>query len=286
MLFRYFYIIILLFIPFSLSAQNLRVAYSFYYKTDPAQEKYQIEPDMMLDWSIEKSVFYNDATFHRDSLSAMAFDRNGNISDNISYQKIYDFRSGAMKDVIFIDYFKHRFEVEYQAATVFLTGHADLTMPQWTLTEETNVTSTGLNVKKGIADYLGRKWIIWYCEDIPVSAGPWLLWGAPGLIVHAHDSEELFHFKLLNVMTLNSELRYDQIASDRKAKIKSNHLHYTYEIAKTEQVHNKMKRDMNYLFQMAGQMPSSSTIIDGSGKSTTLSDTKDYIPLIPDNYWK
>lgn len=286
MLKRYKLILVSLCISFSMSAQNLRIAYSFYYKTYPTQEAYHVEPDMMLDWSIEKSVFYSDATFHRDSLSAIAFDKNGNISDNISYQKIYDFRGGAMKDIVFIDYFKHKYEVQYRAATVFLTGQGDLAMPRWTLTEETTVTSTGLNVKKGIADYLGRKWIIWYCEDIPVSAGPWLLWGAPGLIVEAHDSEELFHFKLLNVLTLNSELRYEQIASDRHAQIKSGNRHYTYEIGKAEQVHNKIKRDMNYLFQMAGHSTTETTIVDRNGKSTALADNQDYIPLIPDDFWK
>lgn len=65
-----------------MSAQNLRVAYSFYYKTDPTQNKYQVEPDMMLDWSIEKSVFYNDATFHRDSLSS------GVLRDSVYSQSV------------------------------------------------------------------------------------------------------------------------------------------------------------------------------------------------------
>lgn len=269
-----------------LSGQNVRAAYSFYYKTDINQENYGVEPDMMLDWSPINSVFYSDASFHRDSLSCIAFDTNGNVCNNDAYQQIYDYRGGATKDVFFIDLSDGTYESTYRLATECVAGKGKLELPQWKLTDESTTTSTGFSVKKATASYLGRTWIVWYCEDVPISSGPWLLWGTPGLIVHAHDSDEIFHFKLLNIQQIESDSRYSQIRkfcdSDESRPVHK----YSYDILKAEQVHNRMMRDLDYLFKMAGESSSQMTIVDRNGRTSMVSDTHDYIPLIPDNYWK
>ena len=270
----------------SANGQNIRAAYSFYYKTDVSQEKYRTQSDMMLDWSIGCSVYYNDASFHRDSLSNIAFDKNGNISNSEAYQKIFDYRSGAINDVTFIDFSEKKFETVYRPATIFPEGKGILELPRWQITDETTVTSMGFAVRKATAEYLGRKWVIWYCEDIPVSAGPWLLWGAPGLIAHAYDSEEIFHFKLLNVQELGTDSRYAQIKDFCESPQGVSVHRYTYEMSKAEQVHNKMMRDLDYMFSMAGESPSQVTVVDKNGRSSVMSNTRNYIPLIPDGYWK
>ena len=47
------------------------------------------------------------------------------------------------------------------------------------------------------ADFRGRHWIAWYTLEVPVSAGPWKLWGLPGLICEAYDSKDWFHYSLV-----------------------------------------------------------------------------------------
>ena len=42
----------------------------------------------------------------------------------------------------------------------------------------------------------GKQWRVWYCEDIPASAGPWKLRGLPGLIVKAEDIDGIHCFEL------------------------------------------------------------------------------------------
>lgn len=44
-----------------------------------------------------------------------------------------------------------------------------------------------LNYGQAEGDFLGRKWQVWYAEDIPVNSGPWKLGGLPGLILEAKD---------------------------------------------------------------------------------------------------
>ena len=40
----------------------------------------------------------------------------------------------------------------------------------------------------------GRDWTVWFAPEIPVSYGPYILGGLPGLILDAMDADGLFHF--------------------------------------------------------------------------------------------
>lgn len=54
-------------------------------------------------------------------------------------------------------------------------------------------------VTKAEADYYGRRWIAWYAKEIPISDGPWKLYGLPGLILEAYDNEQKFKFLLKQI---------------------------------------------------------------------------------------
>ncbi|MEJ5993687.1 GLPGLI family protein [Pedobacter sp. Du54] len=41
--------------------------------------------------------------------------------------------------------------------------------------------------KKAVGEFRGRTYEVWFSEEIPVSFGPWKLWGLPGLIVEVRD---------------------------------------------------------------------------------------------------
>jgi len=66
---------------------------------------------------------------------------------------------------------------------------------RWTLTDDT-LTVSGYACKKASCEYGGRKWTVWYTEEIPSTAGPWKLHGLPGLIVKATDAEGIHTFCL------------------------------------------------------------------------------------------
>ena len=44
------------------------------------------------------------------------------------------------------------------------------------------------------AEYRGRVWTAWYTPSIPVSSGPWLLYGLPGMILEAEDLNKTVQF--------------------------------------------------------------------------------------------
>lgn len=58
----------------------------------------------------------------------------------------------------------------------------------------------GLNCKKATTLFRGRKWIVWYCPDIPVVYGPWKFYGLPGLIVEATEDSNRFAFVLTEIL--------------------------------------------------------------------------------------
>ncbi len=57
-------------------------------------------------------------------------------------------------------------------------------------------TFGGLHCQKATCHFKGRDYVVWFCPDLPVHAGPWKLNGLPGVIVDAHDAknEVVFQF--------------------------------------------------------------------------------------------
>src|SRR5690606_3541505 len=57
----------------------------------------------------------------------------------------------------------------------------------------------GLTCYLATATYLGRVWEAWFCPNIAIPAGPWLLRGLPGLIVEARDSKAEVSYCLIRI---------------------------------------------------------------------------------------
>lgn len=52
----------------------------------------------------------------------------------------------------------------------------------------------GYKCKKATVKYRGRDYVAWYTNDIPVSNGPYMFNGLPGLIMEIEDSDKKYHF--------------------------------------------------------------------------------------------
>lgn len=72
----------------------------------------------------------------------------------------------------------------------------DFTTLDWKLTPETKKIE-GFNCQKANTSFRGREYEAWFTNDIAVTAGPWKLWGVPGLILEVYDKtqEVGFYFK-------------------------------------------------------------------------------------------
>jgi len=267
------------------SAQCIRAAYS--YQAKRSEDGNFWRPDiMMTEYDGSKAVYYCDASFYVDSLRRIAFDDTGEVCDQKAYNEIFDY-TGGLDDIVFLDYQKQSFTLEYDDVFFSITGtDGVLTLPEWEISDETKTTEEGFSVRKATADYMGRKWTIWYCTDIPYPTGPWLFWGAPGLIAEANDKDNLFRFKLLHVTEISSEeFRADKLYFYRHNP-RGRHKFYTYPVKEAEKIYTKVSRDSKYAEELSGMGPFKVMIQGKDGVYRPAPTEHPYIPLIAETYWE
>ena len=260
--------------------QNMRVNYAFLYKRDLSEKNFRTQMDMMLDFSMDGAVFYSEASYLRDSLAVLAFDEAGNIKDEEQVSKIRRLNNAAFKHTYHIDFSNMRYDVYNKLMHhVFLGENGVLEMPEWTISEESSVFN-GYHVRKATGHYMGREWIVWFTEEIPVRAGPWLLWGCPGLIVKADDTDGLFDFYILGEEEVSSN-RWSGL-KDRYTDSQSLVQHLS--MREEESIKCRIERDWDYKLQLMGGV--SGTLRDRGGNVIKMENARKFTPLIPDSYWK
>ncbi len=80
-----------------------------------------------------------------------------------------------------------------------------LEKPVWNLLNERK-DLLGYSCQKAMTKFKGRKWIVWYATEIPISDGPWKLNGLPGLILDAMDSDSLYHFYCVGIKQIKRSI--------------------------------------------------------------------------------
>ena len=257
-------------------AQGLRITYVFQYKNDKNSNGYKTEMDMTVDFNGKHSSFYSDNRFLRDSLRLIAFDSHGNIIDDEIYGQITRMPNKSSRDVLFVDYASSAFHQVYRHALNYLKGSGTLETPKWEILGDGKEIE-GYRTKMARADYMGREWTIWFTDEIPASTGPWLLFGAPGLIVKAQDSEKLFLFRMRYIEEIDSKLdRYQQLERILEWDMnQSTGIVFSGNIQDTERLYYKLRTDRDYLYQSSGILK---TVVNSKEMSGSVLK---YIPIIP-----
>lgn len=95
---------------------------------------------------------------------------------------------------------------------------------QWELVQDTT-SVCGYVCNKATTEYGGRRWIVWYAMDIPVSYGPWKFTGLPGLVLAARDSEGIHEFNAISIreasVFITKEKNAKLVATTREKFIKN-----------------------------------------------------------------
>ncbi|WP_223600734.1 GLPGLI family protein [Chryseobacterium sp. GVT01B] len=68
----------------------------------------------------------------------------------------------------------------------------------WTMSEERKKI-LNYECKKATTRYRGRDYTVWYTDKIPISNGPYVFGGLPGLILEIEDNKKYFHFEAIAV---------------------------------------------------------------------------------------
>lgn len=72
----------------------------------------------------------------------------------------------------------------------------------WTETGRSK-TIFDLNCKEAVCSYRGRDYVAYYCPDIPLSYGPDVFGGLPGLIMELHDGKQEYAWNLVGFEPCN-----------------------------------------------------------------------------------
>ena len=105
----------------------------------------------------------------------------------------------------------------------------DITIPEWTMYEDSTITVLGMECKKATTNFRGRYWEVWYTEEIPISQGPWKLCGLPGMILKANSPKFMLieamgiKNKNLEPVTFYNYLNYKYAPIDRIEYLKKVH---------------------------------------------------------------
>lgn len=75
-------------------------------------------------------------------------------------------------------------------------------MDAWEIGEETK-EFMGYTVQKATMAFAGRQYEAWFTIEVPISDGPYVFRGLPGLIVEIYDTQKHYHFKMLALEKLD-----------------------------------------------------------------------------------
>lgn len=261
----------------------IRSRYTFYFKEDTVENRrYQADSSMLLDIDGTKAAFYSEEYYLKhiaieNYINIVVTDAGITVSAADGY--VYRYTEASR---YFINYGDGTYSKYDNSMENYFAASGRMEIPIWEF-EDTTTVVCGHLCQRAVTDYLGRKWIAWYAPSIPVPAGPWLLWGLPGLILRAGDSEGLFVFEAKETglaVSAGEAERMKEISDDQYRLIR-----YP-SIEKMEKDFNHVKRSYYADCAMAGRPDEYMYDYIGGIKTLKFPDKPHYIPVIPDEYWK
>lgn len=170
----------------TINAQSHRFLYEYSFKRDSLNKDSVSTKLMRLNITKEFSEFLSEKKAKSDSVTLQ----------NIGLSKQFDiaFSANQLSTESFTDYKTGETlvygQIGIQEMKVKLKN-----LPKWTLAGETKKIN-GYNCQKATTDYGGRKWIVWFTNEIPFQEGPYIFKGLPGLVVQVQDTSDNHRFSL------------------------------------------------------------------------------------------
>lgn len=157
--------------------------------TDKPDDKQ--EETMMLKVGKTTSQFYSYSKFLTDSLVAEA------KAKGAGHEAIVDIIKSHVPKVtyqIYKNYPAGKVTTLDRLAMSNFRCEEENDQPVWELRSDT-LTLLGYACRKATCRFKGREYEAWYTTDIARSEGPWKLYGLPGLILKANDTEGHYSFE-------------------------------------------------------------------------------------------
>lgn len=156
-------------------------------------KKKRFSETMMLEVGKKCSKFYSYTKYVGDSV--FAADLANNVSQEVMLEHSKQFGQSRLNEQTYKRYPTGKVTTldEIGGDINRLRCEETEERPQWTLSEDT-ATILSYVCRKAVCRFKGRNWTAWFASEVPASEGPWKLFGLPGLILKAEDSEGHYIF--------------------------------------------------------------------------------------------
>jgi len=234
-------------------AQTNRFVYQVTMKSDATNKNEVKTENAYLDISKDKSLFYSENRFKRDSIMQQNFQSGGGrgfnreqmqeLRSNINYsvEKDRNNQKTLFKDRIGRDAYVYEEDRPLN----------------WKISSET--TNIGeYKVQKAETDFGGRQWTAWFTTDLPYQDGPYKFGGLPGLIVKVEDTQGDYSFDLMKNYKIPEIAALNQFGNTIKVK--------RTDFLKQQE---KFKKDPVSFMTQGGGGGSSQTRVMGNGGTGT-----------------
>lgn len=195
----------------SLIAQNrfqnstIRAEYNVTFQYDSTDENSLISEKMLLLIQGDKSLFVSSNLLKKDSIKNAV--------------KL-NFQPGSALNMSNIDipssFFRFKIKKAYANSKIEIFDNINAENYRYTVPKENmdwKILSENKNIKgyqcqKARGYYRGRVFTAWFTQEIPISDGPYVFNGLPGLIIDIVDDKKHYHFELIQISKVN-EVRTD-----------------------------------------------------------------------------
>ncbi len=148
----------------------------------------------------EKPLFKNAVLYFNNSKSVFIYDKIGQNNNDLSGVKMDEkgmslsFKSEDKDGSQFYRDFQNKKIIFRRAkGSLFESFTVDDTWISINWNIENKFKKIGeYKCQKAVGYFRGRTYTAWFTEEIPLPYGPWKLFGLPGLILEAEDSEKMF----------------------------------------------------------------------------------------------
>lgn len=168
------------------NAQNNRFIYEYKFVSDSTKKDVVASEMMFLDITKNSSKYYSREVYVQDSI--MRADLEKQMKAGVSNFNIKrNDAKGKVRYKVTKDYQKNKTYLNVRIGSDSYKVLEDRALDWKILPEKEKIGNW--EAQKATTEFGGRKWTAWFCEEIPLSDGPYKFKGLPGLIVKISDAD-------------------------------------------------------------------------------------------------
>lgn len=168
------------------NAQNNRFIYEYKFVSDSTKKDVVASEMMFLDIAKNSSKYYSREVYVQDSI--MRADLEKQMKAGVSNFNIKrNDAKGKVRYKVTKDYQKSKTYLNVRIGSDSYKVLEDRVL-YWKIFPEKEKIGNW-EAQKATTEFGGRKWTAWFCEEIPLSDGPYKFKGLPGLIVKISDAD-------------------------------------------------------------------------------------------------